>query len=63
MSTTVLAGLWARKRRLLGTTTAVVLGVAFLAATLVIGDTMRAGFSGAFERPTPAPTSPSAAPS
>ncbi len=50
MLSTVLAGLWARKRRLFGTTTAVVLGVAFLAATLVIGDTMRAGFSGAFER-------------
>jgi putative ABC transport system permease protein len=50
MLATVFAGLWARKRRLLGTTTAVVLGVAFLTATLVIGDTMRTGFTGAFER-------------
>ncbi len=48
MLNTVLAGLWARKRRLLGTVTAVVLGVAFLTATLVMGDTMRAGFSNAF---------------
>jgi putative ABC transport system permease protein len=44
----VLRGLWARKRRLLGTTTAVVLGVAFLTATLVLGDSMRAGFRDAF---------------
>jgi putative ABC transport system permease protein len=43
-----LRGLWARKRRLLGTTTAVVLGVAFLTATLVLGDSMRAGFRDAF---------------
>ena len=42
------SGLWARKRRLLGTSLAVVLGVAFLAATLVLGDTMRAGFDEAF---------------
>ena len=35
-----LSGLWARKRRLLGTSLAVVLGVAFLAATLVLGDAM-----------------------
>ncbi|MET0147319.1 MAG: ABC transporter permease [Ilumatobacteraceae bacterium] len=43
-----IAGLWARKRRLIGTSLAVVLGVAFLAATLVLGDTMRAGFASAF---------------
>ena len=43
-----LNGLWARKRRLIGTCTAVVLGVAFLAATLVLGDTMRSGFAQAF---------------
>jgi putative ABC transport system permease protein len=48
MLRTVLNGLWARKRRLLGTTTAVVLGIAFLTATLVLGDSMRAGFHGAF---------------
>ncbi len=44
----VFSGLWARKRRLLGTATAVVLGVAFLAATLVLGDTMRSDFRQAF---------------
>jgi putative ABC transport system permease protein len=43
-----LSGLWARKRRLIGTSLAVVLGVAFLAATLVLGDTMRNGFDKAF---------------
>ena len=48
MLNVTLAGLWARKRRLVGTCTAVVLGVAFLAATLVLGDTMRAGFRDAF---------------
>ena len=44
----VTSGLWARKRRLIGTSLAVVLGVAFLAATLVVGATMRAGFKTAF---------------
>ena len=39
-----LKGLWAHKRRLFGTVFAVLLGVAFLAGTLVLGDTMRAGF-------------------
>ena len=34
----------AHKRRLLATCLAVILGVAFLTATLVLGDTMRAGF-------------------
>ena len=48
MFNVTLTGLWARKRRLIGTSLAVVLGVAFLAATLVLGDTMRAGFSSAF---------------
>jgi putative ABC transport system permease protein len=48
MLRTVLKGLWAHKRRLLGTTTAVVLGIAFLTATLVLGDSMRAGFRSAF---------------
>jgi putative ABC transport system permease protein len=41
-------GMWAHKRRLLRTCSAVLLGVAFLAGTLVLGDTMRAGFSQAF---------------
>ena len=44
----VTSGLWARKRRLLGTSLAIVLGVAFLAATLILGTTMRAGFRNAF---------------
>ena len=41
-------GMWSHKRRLLGTTMAVVLGVAFLAGTLVLGDTMTAGFDDLF---------------
>lgn len=36
------------KRRLIGTSSAIVLGVAFLAGTLLLGDTMRASFSTAF---------------
>ena len=44
MLRTVLKGIWSHKRRLIGTSTAVVLGVAFLVATLVLGDTMRTGF-------------------
>ena len=44
----ITAGIWARKRRLLGAGVSVILGVAFLAATLLIGDTMRAGFDEAF---------------
>lgn len=48
MFNATLSGLWARKRRLIGTSLAVVLGVAFLAATLVLGDTMRSGFDKAF---------------
>jgi putative ABC transport system permease protein len=43
-----LSSAWGRKRRLAGTAIAVVLGVAFLTATLVIGDTAKAGFSAAF---------------
>ncbi|MHB1138116.1 MAG: ABC transporter permease [Microthrixaceae bacterium] len=41
-------GMWAHKRRLVRTCSAVLLGVAFLAGTLVLGDTMRAGFAQAF---------------
>lgn len=37
--------LWARRRRLLGTSTAVVLGVAFLLTTLILGDTMDRSFT------------------
>lgn len=40
--------LTADKRRALGSGLAIILGVAFLAATLVLGDTMRAGFEGLF---------------
>jgi putative ABC transport system permease protein len=39
-----LQGAWRRKRRLAGTVVAVVLGVAFLAGTLVVGSSARAGF-------------------
>jgi putative ABC transport system permease protein len=40
--------LWAYKRRLFGTFVAVVLGVAFLSGTLVLGDTLRANFNSLF---------------
>ena len=48
MFRTALSSAWARKRRLAGTAVAVVLGVAFLTATLVVGDTVKEGFSTAF---------------
>jgi putative ABC transport system permease protein len=38
-----LRDLWARRRRLIATSTAVVLGVAFLFATLTLADTLRSG--------------------
>jgi putative ABC transport system permease protein len=38
-----LSDLWARRRRLVATSTAVVLGVAFLFATLTLADTLRSG--------------------
>jgi putative ABC transport system permease protein len=40
--------LWSRKRRLLGMSFAVLLGVAFLSGTLVLSDTMRRGFDDVF---------------
>jgi putative ABC transport system permease protein len=43
-----LRGLWAHKRRLIGTFLAVVLGVAFLSGTLAVGDTLRANFDNLF---------------
>ncbi len=43
-----LKGLWAHKRRLVGTLLAVFLGVAFLSGTLVLGDTLRANFASLF---------------
>lgn len=45
-----LANLWAHKRRAVGTALAVVLGVAFLCATLVLGDTLDRTYAAAFER-------------
>jgi len=43
-----LKSLWAHKRRLVGTLLAVVLGVAFLAGTMVLGDTLKATFNDLF---------------
>lgn len=43
MKKQLFSSLWARKRRLLGGAIAVVIGVAFLAATLVLGDAMKGG--------------------
>lgn len=45
---TTLSSLRAHKRRLLGTCLAIVLGVAFLSGTLVLGDSTRAGFGDLF---------------
>ena len=42
-----LTGLWAHKRRVVAMAAAVVLGVAFLAGTLVFGDSMTAGIDDA----------------
>jgi putative ABC transport system permease protein len=44
-----LASLWARRRRSAGTALAVLLGVAFLTGTLVLGDTLSANFDRLFE--------------
>jgi hypothetical protein len=41
-------GMWSHKRRLLGTTMAVLLGVAFLTTSLAVGSTMTAGFDDLF---------------
>jgi putative ABC transport system permease protein len=46
----VMRQVWARKRRLLTTVVAVALGVAFLAGTLLLGDTMRANFNTLFRQ-------------
>ena len=50
MIRTTLRGLWARKRRVVGTATAIVLGVGFLTATLVLGNTFDAGFNKVFRQ-------------
>ncbi len=47
---TVLAGLRAHVRRMIATVVAVVLGVGFVAGTLIFGDTARAGFYDTFAR-------------
>lgn len=43
-----LKSLFSHKRRLIGTASAIILGVAFLVGTLVLTDTMRASFDGIF---------------
>ncbi|MCU0260286.1 MAG: ABC transporter permease [Ilumatobacteraceae bacterium] len=43
-----LSNLWSRKRRLTGAAVAIVIGVAFLFATLTVSDTLRAGFDDVF---------------
>ena len=48
MGTVMIKGLLAHKRRLVGTFLAVFLGVAFLAGTLVLGDTLRGNFDDLF---------------
>jgi putative ABC transport system permease protein len=48
MLTFTLKSLWSHKRRLAGTFLAVLLGVAFLSGTLVLGDTLRANFDTLF---------------
>jgi len=48
MFRTTLRSIGAHKRRLLATCSAVLLGVAFLSGTLVLGDTMRSGFGDMF---------------
>ena len=45
-----LFSLWARRRRLVGTGLAVVIGVAFLTGTLVLGDTLSANFDRLFSQ-------------
>ncbi|MFE5936568.1 ABC transporter permease [Streptomyces sp. NPDC056470] len=47
-----LSGLRAHKRRFVGTVTAILLGVAFLTGTLVMGDTLRSSFDSLFGNAT-----------
>ncbi|MFB9840248.1 ABC transporter permease, partial [Actinoallomurus acaciae] len=49
MTRIALKGLWARRRRLAGSFTAVFLGVAFLAGALILGDTMNASIGRFFD--------------
>lgn len=48
MGSVTFKDLWSRKRRLVGMFTAVMVGVAFLAGTLVLGDTVRDSFGTLF---------------
>src|SRR5690606_18587114 len=48
MRRVILGGLWARRRRLAGTSLAVFLGTAFLAGTLMLSGTLRANFDRLF---------------
>jgi putative ABC transport system permease protein len=48
MNSLTFKDLWSRKRRLVGMFTAVMVGVAFLAGTLVLGDTVRDSFGTLF---------------
>jgi putative ABC transport system permease protein len=48
MTSLTFKDLWSRKRRLIGMFTAVMVGVAFLAGTLVLGDTVRDSFGTLF---------------
>jgi putative ABC transport system permease protein len=50
MLSIAMKSVWAHKRRLVATTLSVVLGVAFLAGTLLLGDTLRANFDKLFDR-------------
>ena len=49
MRTLTLRGLAAHKRRLFSTMLAVLLGVAFMAGSLIFTDTMRASLSGVYQ--------------
>ena len=49
MLRTTLRSLWEHKRRLLSTIVAVLLGVAFMSGTLVLGDTLDSSFDSLFE--------------
>lgn len=48
MFNVIIKGLWSHKRRVLATSTAVLLGVAFLTASLAVGDTLTSGFDRLF---------------
>lgn len=49
MLRTTLRSLWEHKRRLISTTIAVLLGIAFMTGTLVLGDTLDSSFDSLFE--------------